>query len=203
MTLQIDNHIVAVEKSWQCKLVCHERMRNVGVGLTIQIVPISNGTPLAVPIRAEELLLDWITKMFKDEQLKLSTYWKNWADTNIFPHGATVEFNKTAACSVEDCRELSSGKPQSCNSHRDMCRPTYLDPAAAGLISFRNPEEEWESYAMTFGATEFDRVLMEEQVKIEKKMRMVLDVEVSLMFPTPFWSAPNDLRAEGVEVIIS
>ena len=43
---------------------------------------------------------------------------------------------------------------------------------------------------------------MEEQVKIEKNMRMVLDVEVSLMISNSFCFELDDLRAVFPQIVI-
>ena len=53
---------------------------------------------------------------------------------------------------------------------------------------------------MAFGATELDRVLMEEQVKVEKKMRMVLDVDTDDMVTLGEFETRTKLRCQIKEV---
>ena len=94
----------------------------MGVGLTIQIVPISNVTPLVVTNKAAQLLLDWITQALKDEKLKLSAYWKKWSDANLLPLQASGVFDQVATCSFEEDREPTPGMPQFHNSDHGICR---------------------------------------------------------------------------------
>lgn len=60
-------------------------------------------------------------------------------------------------------------------------------------------DSEWEKYAAAFGASEIDRMLVEEQVKVERKLRMVLDEETQDIITLGEFEARIKHRSRGLK----
>lgn len=105
-----------------------------------QVVPIEESSR-GVLEKATRFVISWIRRGLEAEPAKLSTYWQAW-------NGAAPTFDNVPE-SVIELEIVDSG------SQTEV------------PIPLGDPEYDWENFAEAFGATEVDRVLIEEQVKVQ------------------------------------
>lgn len=81
-SLLVDKQKSVVERTVQCQFVVHERLRDDGIGLTLQIIPVNVGVPRQLEDAAVRMFVSWAKKALKDEKLKLSAFWETWNAAN-------------------------------------------------------------------------------------------------------------------------
>jgi len=142
---QIDDHTAAIEKILQCSFVVRERLSHEGPGIMIKIVPFGEDVILNMITMAARLVSEWIKLALKDESLKLSTYWQKWMAANPLPLQSAMAMPTSA-------------------DNNDLASPSISDRTSH--IPHGDPDREWIKYSLATGATEIDRILIEEQVKV-------------------------------------
>ncbi|KAH8597572.1 hypothetical protein B0O99DRAFT_617723 [Bisporella sp. PMI_857] len=143
----IDNEKDDVEKAVQCKFIMQGHSINK---LSITIIP-HEGLHHAIFSKATDIFLEWM-KLAMTKPIKLSRFWEDWAQMNLKPEAQQqrLAFVQILADQGGHCVEL---------------------------IPSSMPDQEWDKYVSTFGSSELDRVIIEEQAKAEGLLRMVYDQE--------------------------
>ena len=80
----------------------------------------------------------------------MTQFWKGWSEKNLqrkLPH------------------QQKHQEQQKQQDHREDIVP----------ISLGDPEQEWEKYAAAFNSSDLDRIVIEEQAKVQAGLRMVFD----------------------------
>jgi hypothetical protein len=111
-----------------------------------QVVPLE-GSSRGVIEKASRFVISWIRRGLEAEPAKLSIYWQAW-------NGAAPTFDNVPETVIES-QMVDSGTQ------------TEIP------IPLGDPEYDWEKFTEAFGATEVDRVLIEEQVKVQYSLDTV------------------------------
>jgi hypothetical protein len=143
-----DNKYELVGKALNCEFIIHQRAQDSGLRL------------LAVPLKADDtsatdrgagFLQAWARKVLERGPIEMSSYWLDFCTANSVPQhlvegirNGFLIYDKEAANG-----DSSRGKSRAGSSETLAC-----------------PEHQWEQYAEAFGASDVDRLVMEESAKV-------------------------------------
>lgn len=147
--LLIDQQKILVEESLHCQITALERKRNRGDGLTIQVSPVDN-IGVAYFKDATDFVNAWVRQGRRGQVSKISSFWSARADPKKNISGEDLGGNSRVMVDSSSQTEQSAA------------------PDMKFMIALGDPEQDWEKYSAKFGATEVDRVLLEEQVKVTR-----------------------------------
>ncbi|KAF4631641.1 hypothetical protein G7Y89_g6490 [Cudoniella acicularis] len=168
----IDNDKEIAEKAFGCYLLAYQQSH--GNGLHLNAVPFGNRDSSVVD-KAAKFLSDWAVKALEDQPLTMSSYWQECkgdfsAENSVNSTNTTLYLSDLSASTRDD------------NNHQ----------------SSYDTEQQWQEYATVHGATDLDRMMIEEQAKCEGLRRMVFDDEENEMITLGEFKRRTRCRSFGV-----
>lgn len=144
----VNSQKITFEEFHGCQIKVHERRRDYGDGLTIQLSPLNNvGTKVFED--ATNYISDWIkSTLYGRNPPQFYTFWNQYA-------GAKQLISDSTQTEKRKCMVNATTQTEVC-----------VVPGFYSSVALGDPEYEWEQYSKAFGATEVDRILMEERVKV-------------------------------------
>jgi hypothetical protein len=143
-----DNKYELVGKALNCKFIIHQRAQDNGLRLT------------AVPLKADDtsaadrgagFLQAWVGEVLERGPIEMSSYWLDFCTANGVPQNLVEGIRNAFSMYDKEAAngETSRGKSWVGSSETLAC-----------------PEYQWEQYAEAFGASDVDRLVMEESAKV-------------------------------------
>lgn len=153
--LLIDSQKSIVEEATHCQIKACERKRDRGDGLTIQVCPVDD-VGVGYFVETTDFVNAWVTDgiLGQCQTPKVSSFWND----RINAKHRIPDRHRSLFHAKESKHMVDAGTQTG-----ESAAPSIRIPIPLG-----DPEYDWEHYAAIFGATEVDRVLLEEQVKVRK-----------------------------------
>ncbi|CZT12081.1 uncharacterized protein RAG0_16044 [Rhynchosporium agropyri] len=120
--------------------------------------------------RGHAFITGWVARVGSFGMVKPSLHW-NAIRIPLAPLQAQ-QAPILAPVKAEDTLRRLSSYVQAATAERNLPIPDTICPSA-----FENPEKQWEKYQAAFQTSDIDRLMIEEAVKKEGDLRMVLDKE--------------------------
>ncbi|PBP19306.1 hypothetical protein BUE80_DR009917 [Diplocarpon rosae] len=161
--------IAALSAELKCNL--HYHMVSTG-DLSFWTEPYTPGDDTSFN-RAHMFFQIWLTRISSFGMVKASVHWNSIRTPMALLQKQIVHIPDAIPAAAKDTQKFVINP--AAKASEDLSVGSSTDDVTLLPFSFEHPEKQWEKYKATFRSSDIDRLMMEETIKAEGRLRLVMD----------------------------